>query len=127
VGALLGNLISNQVRQHFRFGTIAISMLWLETLMFPLYAIAPNAMVMGLVAAAEELVAPIYVISLDTYRLMATPDSMRGRMSSTVQWVTRGAQSVLPSSEECSFKKLGQNGLHFSWVAGSCFLPSLPP
>ncbi len=94
VGALLGNLISNQVRQHFRFGTIAISMLWLEALMFPLYAIAPNAMVMGLVAAAEELVAPIYVISLDTYRLMATPDSMRGRMSSTVQWVTRGAQSV---------------------------------
>ena len=30
VGALLGNQISNRVRQHFRFGTIAISMLWLE-------------------------------------------------------------------------------------------------
>ncbi len=27
VGALLGNLISNRARQHFRFGTIAISML----------------------------------------------------------------------------------------------------
>jgi hypothetical protein len=69
-------------------------MLWLEALMFPLYAVAPNAMVMGLIAAAEELVAPIYTISLATYRLMATPDSMRGRISSTVQWVTRGAQSV---------------------------------
>jgi len=94
VGALLGNLISNRVRKCFRFGTIAISMLWLEALMFPLYAIAPNAILMGLIAAAEELVAPIYTISLDTYRLLATPDSMRGRMSSTIQWVTRGGQSV---------------------------------
>lgn len=94
VGALLGNVASNWVRQHFSFGTIAISMLWLEALMFPLYAIAPNAIVMGFIAAAEELVAPIYTISLDTYRLMATPDSMRGRMSSAVQLVTRGAQSI---------------------------------
>lgn len=94
VGALLGNLASCWVRQHFSFGTIAISMLWLEALMFPLYAIAPNAIVMGFIAAAEELVAPIYTISLDTYRLLATPDSMRGRMSSTVQLVTWRAQSI---------------------------------
>ncbi|HEX6553055.1 MAG TPA: MFS transporter [Ktedonobacteraceae bacterium] len=94
VGALLGNLASNWVRQHFSFGTIAITMLWLEALMFPLYAIAPTAIVMGFIAVAEELVAPIYTISLDTYRLLATPDSMRGRMSSTVQLVTRGAQSI---------------------------------
>ena len=94
IGAVIGNLASNWVRRRFPFGTIAISMLWLEALMFPLYAIAPNAIVMGFIAAAEELVAPIYTISLDTYRLMATPDSMRGRMSSTVQLVIRGAQSV---------------------------------
>ncbi len=94
VGALLGNLASNWARQHFHFGKIAISMLWLEALMFPLYAVAPNAVVMGFIAAAEELVGPIYSVSLTTYRLMATHDSMRGRMSSTVQWVMQGAQSV---------------------------------
>jgi MFS family permease len=94
VGALLGNLISNWARRRFPFGKIAISMLWLEALMFPLYAIAPNAIVMCFIAAAEELVGPIYTVSLNTYRLMATPDSMRGRMSSTVQLVMQGAQSV---------------------------------
>jgi len=94
VGALLGNLASNWVRQHFHFGKIAISMLWLEAVMFPLYAVAPNAVVMCFIAAAEELVGPIYTVSLDTYRLLATPDSMRGRMSSTVQLVMQGAQSV---------------------------------
>src|SRR3989454_2165628 len=94
VGALLGNLVSNRVRRYVSFGKIAISMLWLEALMFPLYALAPNALVMGFIAAAEEFVGPIYTISLDSYRLMATPDSMRGRTSSTVQFVVLGAQSV---------------------------------
>ncbi|HTK06747.1 MAG TPA: MFS transporter [Ktedonobacteraceae bacterium] len=94
VGALLGNLASNWARKRFRFGAITLSMLWLEALMFPLYAIAPNALVMGLIAAAEEFVGPIYTISLDTYRLVTTPDSMRGRTSSTVQFVVQGAQSL---------------------------------
>jgi MFS family permease len=94
VGALLGNLVSNWVRRYMSFGTIAIGMLWLEALMFPLYAIAPNALIMGFIAAAEEFVGPIYTISLNSYRLMATPDSMRGRTSSTVQFVMQGAQSV---------------------------------
>ena len=94
VGAIIGNIASNRVRQRFSFGAITISMLWLEALMFPLYAVAPNAIFMGIIAAAEELVAPIYNIALDTYRLTTTPDSMRGRMSSTVQMVIRGAQSL---------------------------------
>jgi MFS family permease len=77
VGALLGNLASNWARKRFSFGKITMSMLWLEALMFPLYAIAPNILVMCLVAAAEEFVDPIYTISLDTYRLMATPGATR--------------------------------------------------
>lgn len=94
IGALLGNIVSNWTRQRFSFGAITISMLWLEALMFPLYAVAPNVFFMCLVAAAEEFVAPIYTISLDTYRLIATPDPLRGRVSSTVQLVTQGAQSL---------------------------------
>ncbi|QBD77158.1 MFS transporter [Ktedonosporobacter rubrisoli] len=94
IGALLGNLASNWVRKYVSFGKIAISMLWLEALMFPLYAIAPSTLAMGLIAAAEELISPIYTVSINSYRLIATPDSMRGRMSSTVQLIMRGAQSI---------------------------------
>ena len=94
VGALLGNIVSNWARQRFQFGKIAISMLWLEALMFPLYALAPNALIMACIAAAEEFVSPMYTISFESYRLMTTPDAMPGRTSSTVQWVTQGAQSL---------------------------------
>jgi MFS family permease len=94
IGTLLGNFASGWARKRFRFGTITLSMLWLEALVFPLYAIAPNAVIMGLIAATEEFIGPIYTISLDTYRLVTTPDSMRGRVSSTVQFVVQGAQSL---------------------------------
>lgn len=94
IGALLGNLASNRVRQRVSFGKITITMLWLEAAMFPLYAIAPSALAMGLIAAAEEFVGPMYTVSLNSYRLMETPDTMRGRTSSTVQLVTQGAQSL---------------------------------
>src|SRR5581483_2861969 len=57
LGALLGNIASSWARKRFSFGKITMSMLWLEALMFPLYAIAPNVLVMCLVAAAEEFVA----------------------------------------------------------------------
>src|SRR6266700_3821359 len=93
-GALLGNLVSSRVRQHMSFGKIAISMLWLEALMFPLYAVAPNAIVLCFVAPAEEFVGPMYTVALDSCRLMATHDTLRGRASSSVQVVVQGAGSV---------------------------------
>jgi len=72
VGALLGNIASIWARKRFRFGTITISMLWLESADVSSLRIVPNVLVMCLVAAAEEFVAPIYTVSLDTYRLMIT-------------------------------------------------------
>jgi MFS family permease len=94
VGALGGNLVSNRVRRLLSFGMIAVSMLWLEALVFPFYALAPNILIMALIAIAEEFIAPIYTVALNTYRQIATPDAMRGRAASTVQLVTQGAQSL---------------------------------
>jgi MFS family permease len=94
VGALGGNLVSNRVRKMLSFGIIAVSMFWLEALVFPFYALAPNILVMAFIAIAEEFIAPIYTVTLNTYRQIATPDAMRGRTASTVQLVTQGAQSL---------------------------------
>jgi MFS family permease len=94
IGALIGNLASSRVRERVRFGRIAITMLWVEALMFPLYAVAPGWIFMGLIAAAEELVAPMYAVPFNSYRIMATPDAMQGRTSSTTQLVRQGGQSL---------------------------------
>jgi MFS family permease len=69
-------------------------MLVVEALMFPLYALAPSVLMLGIVAAAESLVAPIYSVALTAYRMAITPDELRGRSASALSMVTVGAMSL---------------------------------
>ncbi|MDX3535545.1 MFS transporter [Streptomyces sp. MB09-01] len=94
IGALLGALVSDRVVKRYPLGRIAVTMLWLEALGFPLYAIAPNPTTLGLVAALESLVAPVYMVAISTYRLAITPDELRGRVSSTESTLTMSALAI---------------------------------
>ncbi|WP_328885864.1 MFS transporter [Streptomyces sp. NBC_00316] len=94
VGAMAGALASDRVTRRFPLGRIALVMLWLEALMFPLYALAPNPMLLAAVAAAESLVAPVYAVAMTTHQLAITPDELRGRAMSAVSTLTTGALSI---------------------------------
>ena len=94
VGAMAGALSSDRATRRFPLGRIAVVMLWLEALMFPLYAIAPNPLLLAVVAAAESLVAPVYTVAMTTHQLAITPDELRGRATSAVSTLTTGALSV---------------------------------
>jgi MFS family permease len=94
VGALLGNAAGGWARRRFSFGRITVIMLWVEAVTFPVYAVAPSPVLIALIALVEEFVAPIYNLALSTYWLSATPDALRGRVASTIQLVTQGAQSL---------------------------------
>jgi MFS family permease len=94
VGALVGSLATKRMISRFRLGPIAMVSLWVEALMFPLYAYAPNWLLLAMIAGAESLVAPTYMVALSSYRLAVTPDELRGRTSSTVFTLTTGATSI---------------------------------
>lgn len=94
VGAMLGALVSSRINDRFPLGRIATVTLWVEALMFPLYAVAPNAWLLGAVAAAESVLAPVYMVALSSYRLAATPDHLRGRVSGAVQTLGMSAMSL---------------------------------
>jgi MFS family permease len=94
IGAMAGSLASGHVMKRFALGKIAITMLWVEALMFPLYAIAPSPLLLGCVAAAESVVAPAYGIAMTSYRLSITPDDMQGRATSAVSTLTTSALSL---------------------------------
>ncbi|WP_329361218.1 MFS transporter [Streptomyces sp. NBC_01483] len=76
VGALAGALVADRATRRFPLGRIAVVMLWLEALMFPLYALAPNPLLLAAVAAAESLVAPVYAVAMTTHQLAITPDEL---------------------------------------------------
>lgn len=94
LGALLGALASGHVTRGFPLGRVAAIMLWVEALAFPLYAVAPNPLLLGAVALVESLIAPMYLVAMTTYRLSITPDHLRGRVTSAVTMVTTGALSL---------------------------------
>ncbi|MCL2731135.1 MAG: MFS transporter [Actinomycetia bacterium] len=94
VGAMAGSLVSDRATRRFPLGRIAVVMLWLEALMFPLYALAPGPILLAAVAAAESLVAPIYTVAMTTHQLAITPDALRGRATSATATLTTGALSV---------------------------------
>ncbi|MFG2949971.1 MFS transporter [Streptomyces adustus] len=120
VGAMAGALVSDRATRRFPLGRIAVVMLWLEALMFPLYALAPNPLVLGAVAAAESLVAPVYAVAMTTHQLAITPDELRGRITSAVSTLTTGALSIGTLAGGTLITTLGAKPL--VWLCGAWLL-----
>jgi MFS family permease len=94
VGGLLGSASAARLAQRFPLGRLAITMLWVEAATFPFYALAPSWWLLSVVAFAESVVAPIYTVALDTYRLTITPDAVRGRVTAAIDTVTTGGATI---------------------------------
>ncbi|MFF4660116.1 MFS transporter [Streptomyces sp. NPDC001381] len=120
VGAMAGALVSDKVTRRFPLGRIAVVMLWLEALMFPLYALAPNPLLLAAVAAAESLVAPVYAVAMTTHQLAITPDELRGRATSAVSTLTTGALSIGTLAGGALITTLGAKPL--VWLCGAWLL-----
>ncbi|MEH1164364.1 MFS transporter [Micromonospora sp. CPCC 205539] len=94
VGALLGSLLAPALTRRFALGKLSITMLWVEALTFPFYALAPTWWLLLVVAFAESVVSPIYNVALDSYRIGVTPDALRGRVTSAIDTLTNGAAAI---------------------------------
>jgi hypothetical protein len=62
--------------------------------MFPLYALAPGPLALAAVAAAESVVAPVYLVAMSAHQLSITPDELRGRVAAATSTLTTGALSA---------------------------------
>jgi MFS family permease len=120
VGAMAGASVSDRATRRFPLGRIAVVMLWLEAVMFPLYALAPNPLLLAVVAAGESLVAPVYAVAMTTHQLSITPDELRGRVTSAVSTLTTGALSIGTLAGGALIGTLGAKPL--VWLCGAWLL-----
>jgi MFS family permease len=120
LGAMAGALVSDRATRRFPLGLIAVVMLWLEALMFPLYALAPDPLTLAAVAAAESLVAPVYMVAMTTHQLAITPDELRGRTTSAVSTLTTGALSIGTLAGGALITAVGAETL--VWLCGAWLL-----
>lgn len=81
-GGLGGTLAAPWVQRHLRFRQIVLVFAWVQAVLMPMLALAPNLVVMGIIAAALFTFSPIYNAVQMAYRLALIPDELQGRVNS---------------------------------------------
>ena len=94
IGGVVGSLVGGQIQRRFTFGQVIIAVVWLDALLFPLYAIAPSYILLGVIAGLIFVLGPIYNVVQFSYRLSIIPDELQGRVNSTFRLIAFGFMPV---------------------------------
>jgi hypothetical protein len=94
IGAIVGSVIGAAIQRRFSFAQVIIGTTWIGALTWPLFAIAPNAVVIGVIGAVNLLTGPIYNVVQLSYRLALIPDALQGRVNSVFRLLAFGFQPL---------------------------------
>ena len=94
VGGILGAIIGGPIQRRFRFGTVIITTVWIQAIIWPFYAIAPNPIFLGVISALTFITAPVYNVVQFSYRLSLIPDELQGRVNSVFRLLAFGFQPL---------------------------------
>jgi predicted MFS family arabinose efflux permease len=89
-GGIAGSLVGGRVQRRFSFGQVIIGCLAVEAVLFPLYAVMPSYVWLGVVAGMYYFMSPIYNVVQFSYRLTLIPDRLQGRVNSTFRLLAFG-------------------------------------
>ena len=91
LGGFIGSLAAPYFQRRFGFGQVIIATVWIEALLFPLFALTTSALLLGVIFAGVTLCGPIFNAVQLSYRLSIIPDELQGRVNSAVRLVTYGS------------------------------------
>ncbi len=94
IGGVLGAVVAPFFQKRLSFGQAIIGTSWLFALFMPLYAIAPNPFVLGLITAAAFIMVPLYNVVQFSYRSALIPDELQGRVNSVFRLIAFGGQPL---------------------------------
>ena len=94
LGGICGAVVAPWAQRHLSFATVIIGMMWVWTLLFPFYALAPNPIWLGVVVAIAFVTGPIYNVVQMSYRLALIPDELQGRVNSVFRLIAFAGQPI---------------------------------
>ncbi|HLI87361.1 MAG TPA: MFS transporter [Ktedonobacteraceae bacterium] len=89
VGGLLGAFCAPWFQKRYRIGHIIIGIHWGFALLWPLYALAPNALLLGAIGIVVGFIDQIHDVTWISYRIGLIPDALQGRVTSTYRLISR--------------------------------------
>jgi len=91
LGGFVGSLAAPYFQRRFGFGQVVIATVWVQALLFPLFAVTTSPYLLGAIFAGVTLCGPIFNAVQLSYRLSIIPDELQGRVNSAVRLVTYGS------------------------------------
>jgi MFS family permease len=107
IGGLLGSLVCARIQTRFGYVQVIISCVWLQVLLWSLFAVAPNQVVLGLVSAGIAVAGPIYNVVQFSYRVALIPDALQGRVNSAVRMICYGFNPLGAAASGILIEALG--------------------
>lgn len=94
LGGIFGAIVAPYFRRRFTFGQVIIASIWFKTMAMALFLIAPNLIMLGIVALFTFISAPIYNVVQFSYRSAIIPDTLQGRVNSVFRLIAFGGQPI---------------------------------
>lgn len=94
IGGIAGALLGARVQRRFGFGQVVVGVLVLHALLFPLFALCPGALWLGVVFALLAWLGPIYNVVQFSWRIALIPDALQGRVNSGFRLIAHGLNPV---------------------------------
>ncbi len=94
VGSILGAFLTNPLQKRFTFGQVTIGSAWVWAISWLALAVAPNLLILGIANAVSFIIVPIYLSVQFSYRLLAVPDHLQGRVQSVYRLLSFGSQPL---------------------------------
>ncbi len=94
VGGIIGSILGSTIQKRFTFAQVIIGVVCSNALLWPLYALAPTPLVVGVIGAMLFMLNPIYNVVQVSYRLTLIPDALQGRVNSVFRLLAYGFQPL---------------------------------
>lgn len=97
LGGTAGALLVGRIQRRVRFAQLAIGLVWITAVLFPLYALAPNPLALGLLSAVLTCALVVFDVTQLSYRAALIPDALMGRVTSSIRLLTVGGLAIGPA------------------------------
>jgi predicted MFS family arabinose efflux permease len=116
VGGVLGALVGGRIQRHFSFGQVILGVVALQALLYPLFALSPSPLWLGLVYGALSFLGPVYNVVQFSHRIALIPQGLEGRVNAGFRFI---AHALNPAGAALCGMLIERAGANYSlaWFA----------
>ena len=122
VGGVLGAVIAPSVRRRVPFGRLIPLLHWGYALLWPLYALVPTPLLMGVVEAATLTNDQVYDVTWPSYRMALIPDALQGRVTGALRLAPALTQPIGLLLTGVLIQRIGPSATLYALSAGIALL-----